>query len=113
MATHTLQLAAIPFRAIVSGQKTIESRLYDDKRQQIKLGDTLTFVNREFPNQIVSVKVIGLLRYNTFDDLFTHNNPAKFGGKSIEWLKDQIDGFYSLEEQLQNGVIGIEFRIIK
>ena len=40
-APHYLRLASAPFDAIVSGQKTIESRLYDEKRQAIQLGDTI------------------------------------------------------------------------
>ena len=36
----------------------------------------------------------------------------KFGGESIEWLENQMNGFYPLDEQLQNGVIGIEFVLI-
>ena len=92
MITHKLKLAPEPFNAITSGNKTIESRLYDDKRQKIQIG--------------------GLLRYATFHDLFSHNDPRKFGGESIEWLENQMNGFYPLDEQLQNGVIGIEFVLI-
>ena len=112
MNTHQLQLATTPFNAITSGVKTIESRLYDEKRQLIQIGDTIEFTNRESPDQTVSVKVIGLLRYETFHDLFIHNDPAKFGGESVEWLENQINEFYSIEDQRQNGVIGIEFELI-
>ena len=35
---HNLQLATVPFKVIASGTKTIESRLYDEKRQTIQLG---------------------------------------------------------------------------
>jgi ASC-1-like (ASCH) protein len=38
MITHQLKLATEPFDVIVSGNKTIESRLYDEKRQKIQLG---------------------------------------------------------------------------
>lgn len=112
MNTHSLQLATIPFNAIASGQKVIESRLYDEKRQLIQIGDIIEFTNREAPSQKVSVKVIGLLRYETFHDLFSHNTPAKFGGESVEWLENQINEFYSIEEQKLNGVVGIEFELI-
>lgn len=112
MNTHQLQLATIPFEAITSGAKTIESRLYDEKRQTIQIGDTIVFTNRENTNQTVSVKVIGLLRYETFYNLFSHNNPAKFGGESIEWLENQINEFYSIDDQRKDGVIGIEFELI-
>ena len=83
MTTHQLKLATEPFEAIVSGKKTIESRLYDEKRQKIQLGDEVTFTNRENTSQTVTVRVVGLLRYQTFHDLFIHNNPAKFGSVNI------------------------------
>ncbi len=111
MSIHRLQLATTPFDAIKSGRKTIESRLYDEKRQQIKLGDQIIFTNRENPEQQVSVRVVGLLRYRTFHDLFIHNNPAKFGGESVQWLEEQIGEFYSLDDQFENGVVGIELEI--
>ncbi len=112
MNTHTLQLATQPFTSIVAGTKVIESRLYDEKRQLIQLGDIVTFANREQPNQTIDVKVVGLLRYPTFDDMFKRNDPLKFGGESIEWLNNQISEFYSLKDQQQNGVLGIEFELI-
>jgi len=112
MTTHQLRLATEPFDAIVSGNKTIESRLYDEKRQKIQIGDQIIFTNREDPSQTATVKVIGLLRYATFHDLFSHNDPHKFGGDSVEWLENQINEFYSLRDQVQDGVIGIEFELI-
>lgn len=112
MNSHKLQLATTPFNAIVSGAKTIESRLFDEKRQKIQLGDEVTFTNRENTDQTVTVRVVGLLRYQTFHDLFIHNNPAKFGGESVEWLEEQIGEFYSLNDQLEDGVVGIEFEIV-
>jgi ASC-1-like (ASCH) protein len=109
MTKHALQLATVPFDAIMSGQKTIESRLYDERRQLIQLGDEIIFTNREEPQQTVTVSVVGLLRYDTFGLLFRHNEPSKFGGESVEWLENQINVFYSIDEQRENGVLGIEF----
>lgn len=111
MTTHQLKLATEPFNAIISGNKTIESRLYDAKRQKIQIEDRIIFTNRDNSEQTVTAEVVGLLRYATFRDLFSHNNPAKFGGESVEWLEKQIGEFYSLSDQLENGVIGIKFEI--
>ena len=111
MTTHQLKLATEPFNAIISGDKTIESRLYDAKRQKIQIGDRIIFTNRDNSKQTVTAEVVGLLRYATFRDLFSHNNPRKFGGDNVEWLENQISEFYSLSDQLENGVIGIEFEI--
>lgn len=109
MTTHRLKLHSEPFAAIVSGQKTIESRLYDEKRRKIQLGDQIMFINRTNPKQTVTATVVGLLRYATFHDLFSHNDPLKFGGESAEWLERQIDEFYSTADQERYGVLGIEF----
>lgn len=112
MNEHELKLASEPFQAIASGSKTIESRLFDEKRQQIKLGDTITFTNRESPDKTLKVRVIRLLRYQSFEDLFAHHDPQKFGGPNKAWLLNQIHEFYSLEEEQVDGVIGIEFELI-
>jgi len=110
MAVHKLNLSSEPFNSIVSSTKTIESRLYDEKRQQIQLGDEIIFTNTDVPTQKVTVKVVGLLRENTFHDLFSQNKPAKFGGESVSWLNNQINEFYSKEAENKYGVIGIEFK---
>lgn len=67
------------------------------------------FINRVDSEQTVVVTVVGLLRYATFHDLFSHNDPLKFGGESVEWLENQINEFYSAEDQQRYGVLGIEF----
>ena len=113
MTTHQLKLATEPFSAIISGNKTIESRLYDAKRQKIQIGDRIIFTNRDNSEQTVTAEVVGLLRYATFRDLFSHNNPRKFGGDNVEWLENQIYEFYSIEDQKIYGVIGIEFKVCR
>ena len=113
MTTHQLKLATEPFNAIISGNKTIESRLYDAKRQKIQIGDWIIFTNRDNSEQTVTTEVVGLLRYATFRDLFSHNNPRKFGGDNVEWLENQISEFYSIEDQKIYGVIGIEFKVCR
>ena len=113
MTTHQLKLATEPFNTIISGNKTIESRLYDTKRQKIQIGDRIIFTNRDNSEQTVTAEVVGLLRYATFRDLFSYNNPRKFGGDNVEWLENQISEFYSIEDQKIYGVIGIEFKVCR
>ena len=112
MKIHTMSLTDAPFAAIVSGSKTVESRLYDAKRQDVSLGDEIIFTHAEKPEQQIRAIVVGLLRYRTFADMFMHNEPAKFGSKSVEDLLSQVSQFYSLSDQKQFGVIGIELELI-
>lgn len=42
---HKMSLRNKPFNNIKSGTKTIELRLYDEKRKLISVGDIITFTN--------------------------------------------------------------------
>jgi ASC-1-like (ASCH) protein len=109
MNKHNLTLASTPFHAIASGEKTIESRLYDDKRKKIKVGDVITFTNGDEPYQTLKVCVTALLYEASFADLFSRYGPIKFGGPNNESLLMQIHEFYSESDEKINGVIGIVF----
>lgn len=69
-------------------------------------------MKRENPSQVLKAKVACILRYKSFAELFRYNNAKKFGGESTEELLDQINRFYSNEDQVEFGVVGIEFELI-
>lgn len=83
----------------------------NDRKSRSGIG--LFFANRDNSEQTVTAEVVGLLRYATFRDLFSHNNPRKFGGDNVEWLENQISEFYSIEDQKIYGVIGIELKVCR
>jgi ASC-1-like (ASCH) protein len=109
MSTHEMKLADEPFQAIKAGRKIIESRLYDEKRQQIQLGDTLIFRNSQNIEESVNATVAGLLRYQTFTDLFADLPPHLFDRTSPEAALAQIRQFFSEADEQKFGVIGIRF----
>ena len=102
-----MRLSAEPFSQIASGAKVIESRLYDEKRQQIALGDEIEFIENDHPENKVHAKVIGLLRCQSFKELFADHEPSLFGGESREFLLNQIQQFYPEEDEQKCGVVGI------
>lgn len=104
-----MNLSSVPFAAIKDGSKVIESRLYDAKRQDIELGDEIVFHNDD-SDDTVTTRVVGLLRYATFREMFEDNDPLKFGGPDADWLTNQIEEFYSPEKQLANGVVGVRIQ---
>ena len=69
-----------PFELIKNGSKTIELRLYDEKRQMINVGDTITFENRSDGDKI-KVKVIALHKYPNFEELYKHFDKVSMGYK--------------------------------
>ena len=57
---HEMTLFPRPYASIASGQKTIELRLYDEKRQSIQIGDQIRFTNTEDASQTTLCEVVGL-----------------------------------------------------
>ncbi len=110
---HELKLQPEPFDAIKAGTKGIECRLFDEKRQQIQLGDTLIFKRNPELEQTISAEVVGLLRYPTFSALFGDFLPEMFGGESVEALEKLIYSFYTKEDETRYGVLGIRIRLVQ
>lgn len=89
-------------------------RLYDEKRKKINIGDTIIFQKEPELDITMKVKVIGLLRYNTFEELFEDFNIEIMADKSMtkQDLLDVLQEFYSIEKQKQYGVLGIRIKKI-
>lgn len=98
------------FGFVKNGTKRIELRLYDEKRKSIKLNDIITFVHAKTGEEI-NVKVIGLIRYNNFSDLFKDFDISIFSDKSMtkEDLLNDLEVYYNKEKQNNFGVLGIRF----
>ena len=111
---HILKLKPKYFNYINKGTKRIELRLYDEKRKKINIGDTIIFQKEPELDITMKVKVIGLLRYNTFEELFEDLNIEIMADKSMtkQDLLDVLQEFYSIEKQKQYGVLGIRIKKI-
>lgn len=109
---HQMKLSAEPFKKISSGAKVIESRLYDEKRRQIKIGDEIEFFANENADAKVQTRVKGLLLYKSFKDLFMDHDPLLFGEESRDFLLNQIKQFYSDEDEAKYGVMGIRIELV-
>lgn len=106
---HILKLQPKYFDYINTGTKRIELRLYDEKRQQINLGDTIVFQKEPELEKTTKVKVVGLLRYNSFEELFDDFDIKILADISMtkQELLEVLESFYTKEKQSQYGVLGI------
>lgn len=107
-----MKLSSIPFEKIRNGDKVIESRLYDEKRQMIRLSDEILFSQSDDDTQTANTRVIGILRYSSFQQLFADHEPGLFGGTSADELLKEIKQFYSDEDEAKYGVVGIRLQRI-
>ena len=95
------------FDFILRGTKRIELRLNDEKRQKIKIGDTIIFRNKQ--GETFSAKVKDLFEHNSFEELFENFEIDILADKSMTKteLLQVLSEFYSAEKQKEFGVLGI------
>ena len=108
-----MKLYSSSFEMIKSGQKTIELRLFDEKRQQIKVGDKIVFTNTT-TGETLNTTVVELHRFDSFEELYKSLPLLKCGytNEDISTANPaDMEQYYSLEEQKKYGVLGIELKI--
>lgn len=112
---HEMHLYKEPFDMIKNGLKTIELRLYDDKRKRINVNDIIVFTSTENSLETVTAKVIALHIFDTFETLY-QNLPLLKCGYTPETLAharpDDMESFYTKSQQQKYGVVGIELTVL-
>lgn len=111
---HYMNIHPQPFSMIASGNKTIELRLFDEKRQLVSIGDTLIFTNTEDVNSTISCTVKKLHVFANFDELYQALPLDKCGylpEKIATASARDMETYYSLEKQKCYGVVGIEIML--
>jgi ASC-1-like (ASCH) protein/ADP-ribose pyrophosphatase YjhB (NUDIX family) len=105
---HKMKLKESPFERIKNGTKPIEFRLYDEKRQQIKIGDKIEFSKLPDLQEKILVDVIDLYRADTFENLF-----RKLYSDEEEIIRKTkaMYEIYSPEKEQQYGILGIKIKI--
>ena len=113
--THEMKLHASPFEMIKRGEKTIELRLYDEKRQKIKAGDIIIFTNTS-TGEALRASVKKLHRFDNFEELY-RSLPLLQCGYTTEDVESaqpsDMEQYYSREEQEKYGVVGIELCLLR
>ena len=105
---HKMKLKEIPFERIKNGTKTVEFRLYDEKRRKIKIGDKIEFSKLPDLQEKIIVEVLDLYHEKSFNELFKTLYTDK---KEIEEKTERMYEFYSQEKQDEYGVLGIKIKI--
>lgn len=110
--THNMKLKEGPFEAIKAGTKTVEMRLYDDKRRKIQIGDVIEFTNNTSGEKI-SVEVLALHIYPSFENLYDIFDKVSLGyaPHEIALYTDMVEYYLSTEIE-KYGVVGIEIKLI-
>lgn len=112
---HQMNLHNGPFQMILNRQKTIELRLYDEKRSKISVGDKIEFTNTSAPYDTLTVVVEHIYKFPTFEELY-HTLPLGLCGYKEEELQNakasDMLAYYTLEQQKKYGVLGIAVKLL-
>ena len=109
---HEMDIWHESFVNIKEQTKTIEMRLFDEKRSLISIGDTIIFTDTSNKEKI-DCMVINMYRYLSFEELYQHHSKV-----SIGYNKDEIANpkemlmYYSNEMIEQYGVVAIEIKVL-
>ena len=106
---HKMKLQESPFERIKNGTKTVEFRLYDEKRSKIKIGDQIEFAKLPDLQETILVDVLDLYREDTFENLFKKLFTDK---DEIKRKTTSMYQYYSPDEEKQYGVVGIKISLI-
>jgi ASC-1-like (ASCH) protein/adenylate kinase family enzyme len=113
--THRMHLDDAPFEKMRSGEKTVEVRVYDEKRMRVRVGDTIVFSRRSDDAQKVSAEVVGLSTFGSFRELLSAFEKCKFGHDPALSLEDQVRAMrehYTEAEERENGVVAMHLRLL-
>ena len=116
-ATHEMSLRESPYRAVASGRKVMEMRLFDPKRQALRVGDTIRF-SLVGGDEAVPAQVLGLHYFPSFHELYSTLIP-RVGAMALGYADgdvpdpDDMLEYYSEDAIRRFGVVGIEIAIEK
>lgn len=113
---HEMKLNAKAFADVKAGLQKYETRLLDEKRGKISIGDTINFSKLPELNEKVLVKVIRIIKARDFEELFLlfpirdANWPSNYS--NYDCARDMLK-YYSYEDQERFGVVAFEIELIE
>ncbi len=110
---HYMHLEKKPFEKILKGTKTVELRLFDEKRSKISVGDIIEFARLPDGDRILVAQVAALHRAASFEELAEAVSFAKCGSNPRGEMAGFMDKYYSPEKQKKYGALGIEIRVLE
>ncbi|MBO5284457.1 MAG: hypothetical protein J6B00_01125 [Alphaproteobacteria bacterium] len=108
MESKKVIISVYPFayNKILGGQRKIDIRPYTKGLHQLRVGDTIEYVNLETKSAI-SREVKGIALFDNFDTLINLLDPQMIGYSNREEIRLRIERMYSRREQCEFGVCAL------
>lgn len=111
---YEMSLFEEPFNMIKEGRKVIEVRLNDKKRQNIRVGDLITFYKLPQKTERLTVKVLDKYLFEKFEQLYDNFDFYLFGceGYTMKRMVGETYEIYTKEQEEKYGALGIRICLI-
>ena len=97
------------YKDIISGKKTVEFRLLNEKSNQIKKGDEIRFEVVDDKNKSILVEVLDKYFYDDINELW--NKEISLRTYKKEELKEVFYQIFGKEKVDSSKIVGIKFKI--
>ena len=110
ITTCQMNLYPEPFDLIKAGSKTVEMRLFDEKRRKLSVGGLIVFANTKSKEELIA-EIVELKQFDSFESLYVNYKKTDLGYKDDELVKpEDMLAYYSTEEIKKYGVVAIELK---
>ena len=111
---HTVSLYEEGFDLIKNGHKTVEVRLYDEKRKQFQPGHKLIFRKLPDENDSIETEIEAIKTFMTFEELYRDIGFEALGrsDKTMQWMLEKTGELYSRDEEQRNGAVAIYIKTL-
>ncbi len=110
---HNMTLNPAPYAAIQRGDKTVEMRLYDEKRRAVQVEDIIRFTCPGFSGETLSVRVKAIKTFPDFASLYAAYDQRALGYSPAKPADPRdMERYYSATRIQKCGVVAIEFSLM-
>jgi ASC-1-like (ASCH) protein len=104
-----------PFDSIKTGKKTVEVRLFDEKRRKLNIGDTITFTKVPGNSETLTVEITEITVYPSFRKMY-ESIPATDFDASGDFIDEMVENTYEIytpENEKKCGTVAIRVKLLK
>lgn len=113
--TFVCGLQPEPFRLMKEGIKTLEGRLNDEKRSQMKIGDYIVFENIDNREDKIKTKILDKYLFDNFDQMTLFIDKEMLGFDKNDSDRKVVDTYrkiYSKEKEEKYGVLILKITLV-
>lgn len=103
---YKMDLSEFSFNKIKAGRR-VDMRLFDKKRQSLKIGDMIEYENINNPHEHIECLVQGMAVFDNFSNLIDCLTPQMLGYDNKEEIIFRLNRAYSLDLQKNFNVVAI------